>query len=280
MRVLILGGNGMLGHRLGPALAAHHDVRVTVRGETAESDRVVGGVDARDLDRLAEVVTAFRPEAVVNAIGIVKQRSEAQDPLRALEVNAIFPHRLARLCAAAGARLVHFSTDCVFSGTRGSYRESDPPDPPDTYGRTKLLGEVGPPHLTLRSSIIGLERGRRQGLVEWFLGSRGTVKGYRRALWSGLTTAEMGRLVDRLLVRHPDLAGVWHVASRPIDKFSLLSGLARELGRDDVNLEPVDEPACDRSLNGEAFTAATGYRAPAWDEMLSELAQEIRARRA
>jgi dTDP-4-dehydrorhamnose reductase len=214
----------------------------------------------------------------LNEVGIVKQRPEAEDPLPALEVNSVFPHRLARLCADTGARLVHFSTDCVFSGRKGDYRETDMPDPVDTYGRTKLLGEVGAPNLTLRTSIIGLELGRRQGLIEWLLASRGRVKGYRRVLYSGLTTLEMARLVDRLLAEHPDLAGLFHVASAPIDKFALLSRLARELGREDVELEPVDEPVCDRSLCADALANATGYRAPAWDEMLRELAREVRRR--
>lgn len=284
MRVLILGGDGMLGHLLCRELASAHEVRATFRRPPADDTLPDGagfsGVDVRHLDRLAEVFAAFRPEAVINAVGIVKQRKEAADVLQALEVNAVFPHRLARLCSAAGARLLHFSTDCVFSGAKGSYRETDSPDPPDTYGRTKLLGEVGAPHLTLRSSIVGLEQGRRQGLVEWFLASRGAVRGYRKAIYSGLTTLEMARLVGRLLERHGDLSGIWHVASAPIDKFSLLSRLARELGREDVRLEPVDEPLCDRSLCGDAFAAATGYRAPGWDEMLRELAEEIRRRRA
>lgn len=281
MRVLILGGNGMLGRRLTETLGERHDVRATVReaGGSA-SNRFVGGVDACDFARVAEVVGRFRPEAVLNAIGLVKQRPEGQDPLPALEVNAVFPHRLARLCAAEGIRLVHFSTDCVFSGARGSYRESDVPDAADIYGRTKQLGEVGAPHLTLRTSIIGLEPCRQQGLVEWFLARRGPTTGYRRAIFSGLTTTEVGRLVDRLLVGHRDLTGLWHVASAPIDKFTLLEGLARELGREDVRLEPVDEPACDRSLDGSAFVEATGYRPPTWGEMLRELAQEIRERRS
>jgi dTDP-4-dehydrorhamnose reductase len=295
VRVLILGGDGMLGHQVERELRTRHHVGVTLRRSdeitripgaspkagSAEGDapsgdeRVFSGVDVREIDRVAEVMAAFQPQAVVNAVGIVKQRPEAEDPLSALEVNAAFPHRLARLCADAGARLVHFSTDCVFSGRKGAYRETDSPDPVDTYGRTKLLGEVGPPHVTLRTSIVGLEKGRRQGLVEWFLASRGRVHGYRRALYSGLTTLEMARLVDRLLVAHPDLAGLFHVASAPIDKFTLLSRLASVLGRKDVQIEPVDEPVCDRSLCADAFMSATGYRPPGWDEMLRELAREV-----
>jgi len=280
MRVLILGGDGMLGRQLRRILAGRHEVQATVRRETSAEPGLRPGIDVRDFARLRDLVAELLPEAVVNAVGVVKQREEAADAEISIETNALFPHRLARLCSSVGARLVHFSTDCVFSGRAGGYRESDLADPPDLYGRSKLLGEVGAPHLTLRSSIIGLEEGRRQGLVEWFLASRGIVSGYRRAIYSGLTTAEMARLVDRLLVEHRELAGLFHVASEPIDKYSLLSRLARELDRDDIRIEPVDEPHCDRSLDGSAFAAATRYTAPSWDAMLRELAAEINERRS
>jgi dTDP-4-dehydrorhamnose reductase len=285
VRVLILGGDGMLGHQLRRELGRSHEVLATVRRSREAADvaalgeGVAFGIDVRDFDRVNGVVTRFRPDAVVNAVGIVKQRKEAEDPLASIETNALFPHRLARLCTVTGARVVHLSTDCVFSGRVGHYRESDRPDPEDLYGRSKLLGEVGKPHLTLRSSIIGLEMGRRQGLVEWFLASRGTIQGYRRVLYSGLTTLEMSRLVARLLDRHPDLEGLWHVASEPIDKYTLLVRLARALDRRDLAIEPVDEPVCDRSLCGDAFAEATGYRAPSWEAMLAELAAAVRERK-
>ena len=288
MRVLILGGDGMLGHQLLSSLSGEHDVRVTLRREKG-GDLSPGlfhlgnaffGVDVREQDPLLAVFGRFQPEAVVNAVGLVKQRREAKDPLSAIEINALFPHRLARLCARSGARLIHVSTDCVFSGRKGNYIEKDVPDPEDLYGRTKLLGELSEaPALTLRTSIIGLEIGRRQGLVEWFLASRGTVKGFRRALYSGLTTQEMSRVIARLLVLHPMLTGLFHVASRRIDKYALLSQLARLLGREDVRIEADDTFACDRSLCADVFRAAAGYVAPSWDEMLRELAAAIRQRK-
>ncbi len=288
MRVLILGGDGMLGSQLFRHLAPNHDVRVTLRQElpayealpiVAPPDRSFFGVDARDFSRVADVVKTFRPEAVVNAVGIVKQRSEAADALTNLEINAVFPHRLFLLCGSVGARLVHFSTDCVFSGRRGGYGESDLPDAEDLYGRTKLLGEVAEaPAVTLRSSIIGLEVRPGHGLVEWFLRSRGVIKGYRKAVFSGLTTLEMARLVELILTRRTDLFGLWHVAADPIDKYSLLTRLAQALGRRDVQIEPDDAFLCDRSLRGEALRAATGWRAPDWPRMVGELAEQIKAR--
>jgi dTDP-4-dehydrorhamnose reductase len=287
MRILILGGDGMLGHRLLGSLGDGHDVRVTLR-QPLDAYRqhglfsvqtAIDRVDVRDAVRLAEVIRSVAPNVVVNCIGIVKQRREAKAAIPSLEINSLLPHRLLELCAAAGSRLIHFSTDCVFSGRAGNYQERDEPDPLDLYGRTKLLGEVDEaPGLTLRTSIIGLELSRKAGLIEWFLAQRGTIRGFRRAIYTGLTTAEMGRLVRRLIDHHPDLHGVWHVASAPINKYDLLVELARKVPRSDVDIVADDTFVCDRSLRADRFLAATGYTPPGWDEMLTELARDIRCR--
>jgi dTDP-4-dehydrorhamnose reductase len=287
VKVLVLGGDGMLGHRLVRLLAPRHEVWATLHGPLAtytadglfDARNSVPGVDVTDFARLAALVAEIAPAAVVNCVGIVKQRHEAREPITSILVNALLPHRLHEICAANGARLVQISTDCVFSGRRGGYRETDLPDPVDLYGRTKLLGEVEEaPAVTIRSSMIGLELRRRTGLVEWFLAQHGQVRGFTRAIYSGLTTAEMARLIERLLTAHPDLHGTWHVAAEPIDKHALLTRLAALLGRRDVEVVPDDGFACDRSLDGSAFAAATGYRAPSWDAMLGELAAEIASR--
>jgi dTDP-4-dehydrorhamnose reductase len=289
MRILILGGDGMLGHELVRTLAPSHDVHVTLRQPVAtyqhlsavSSRNAVGGVDAGDWTHLSEVIERSAPAALINCIGIVKQRKDAKSPIPSLEINALLPHRLNELCDRIGARFLHFSTDCVFSGRRGAYTEADEPDPVDLYGRTKLLGEVSaPPGLTLRTSIIGLEeRAHTTGLIEWFLAQRGPIKGFRRAIYTGLTTAAMARLVARLLERHAGLHGLWHVASAPITKYDLLVDLAKALGRTDVEIAPDDDFVCDRSLRADAFLRATGYQAPAWDAMIAELAGQIRERR-
>ncbi len=280
MRVLILGGDGMLGHQLRTVLSPRHDVHATLRAAaTRDGGKVIGGVDVRETDRLETVLGQVRPEAVINAVGIVKQRPTAAEAIPSLEINSLFPHRLALLCRAAGARMIHVSTDCVFSGHGGGYRESDEPDPLDLYGRSKLLGEVTEPHcVTLRTSIIGLELRNHTGLVEWFLASSGTVKGFEKAIYSGLTTAELARVMDRILTRHPDLSGLWHVASEPISKYDLLRRLATALGRDDIEVVADDALVCDRSLEATRFNQAAGYAPPDWTDMIDELAGEVRAR--
>ena len=277
----------MLGHQLFKHLGADHDVRVTLRRDLDayreldlfKPDNAYAGNEAGDTEALLEATGDFHPEAVINAIGIVKQRDQAKVYLPSLEINALLPHRLALLCKVIGARLIHMSTDCVFSGRTGNYREQDPPDAEDLYGKTKFLGELHDEHcVTLRTSIIGLELSRKTGLIEWFLAQKGSIKGYRRAIYTGFTTAEMARMIERVLLEHKELHGVWHVASVPINKYELLSLLSDKLKRADIEIDPDDNFVCNRSLDGTRFTQATGYAAPSWDAMLVGLAQQIRQR--
>jgi len=287
VRILILGGDGMLGHQLFRHFKERHDVRVTLRlgREAYDVHRVFDpgtafcGIDARQTDVLWQVIADFRPEAVVNAVGIVKQRSEAKEVIPSLEINSLLPHRLALLCRTAGARLVHLSTDCVFSGRRGNYRESDQPDAEDLYGRTKLLGEVSEPHcITLRTSMIGPELSRKTGLLEWFLVQRGqTVKGFTKAIFSGFPTSELARIVEQVLVDAPTVYGVYHVAAAPISKYDLLS-LIRDRLRLPVTIERDSTFECDRSLDASRFHRDTGYAPPAWEAMIDDMVRHMTER--
>jgi dTDP-4-dehydrorhamnose reductase len=285
MRILILGGDGMLGHELVRQWRDRHQVGATLRQDlhAYSSFRLFDdldlycGIDVRSADRLIEVVADFRPQAVVNAVGVVKQRSTAKASIPSLEINALLPHRLAVICQAVGARLIHMSTDCVFSGSRGGYTEDDVSDAQDLYGRSKFLGEVHEHHsVTLRTSIVGTELSRKKSLIEWYLSQRGMIVGYKRAIYTGFTTLEMARIIERILLQHLDLFGLWHVASAPISKYELLSILNEHLGRRDVEIVPDEEFVCDRSLSGERFSKRIGYVAPDWHEMLRELAQYIK----
>lgn len=285
MRILVLGGDGMLGHRLLEQLRHDHDVRATLRQDAAAyahyglfpAESTWFGIDVRSLERLTEVFADVRPEAVINAVGIVRHGASAQDAIPSLEINSLLPHRLSVLCRAVGARLVHISTDCAFSGRRGMYRDDDPSDATDLYGRSKYLGEVGDPGcITLRTSMIGLELSRRAGLLEWFLAQRGSIRGFRRAVFSGFTTAELSRLIETLLVEHPGASGVYHASAEPINKYDLLVAIRDRLGRD-VEIVPDDSFHCDRSLDSSRFRAEFGYTPPSWDAMLDELAAAIRS---
>ena len=280
MNILVLGGNGMLGHRLALTLQEQgHQVLATERSSVAFRRLTVPtcfGVQAT-VASLEPVIRDCEPDVVVNCIGVVKQRLAIHDT-QTIAINALWPHQLYELCRHARARLIHISTDCVFSGLKGYYNETDIPDPVDLYGRSKLLGEVfGKDCLTLRTSIIGLELSRSTGLIEWFLSREGTVRGFTQAIYSGLTTSELSRLIAQVIVEHQGLCGVWHVASAPIDKYSLLVDLSRKLSAG-VIIHPDDSVVCDRSLSAEAFQTKTGYEPPDWDTMLTELAGLIQAR--
>ncbi|MBT3840818.1 MAG: SDR family oxidoreductase [Verrucomicrobia bacterium] len=283
MRLLILGGSGMLGHQLWRGLHAQHDTWVTLRRPVADFEvhnlfdeaKAIQFDDITDDTALERALGQAKPEAVINCVGLIKQRDEASDEALTLRVNAEFPHRLAKRCGEAGARLIHFSTDCIFAGTKGNYTESDPSDAADLYGQSKHQGEVADAHsVTLRTSVIGHELATNLALLDWFLSQRGqAIRGFTKAIYSGFTTLEMARIVDRILTQHTDLSGVWHVASEPISKFGLLELCREKLGWEGV-IEPNDEFVCDRSLNADRFNAATGYTPPSWEAMIGELAQQ------
>lgn len=278
--VLVLGAAGMLGNAMlrlfadSPEYEAWGSVRSTgsMRLLPAKlKDRVIAGVDVENFDSLASLLATVRPGVLINCIGLVKQLSEADDPLQAIPINALLPHRLARLCQLVGARLVHVSTDCVFDGRKGMYREEDPADAQDLYGRSKHLGEVDYPNaVTLRTSIIGHELASSHGLVGWFLAQEGPVRGFTRAVFSGLPTVELARVIrDRVLPR-PDLHGLYHVSAEPIAKYELLKLVAAAYGRNN-SIAPDDRLVIDRSLDSTRFRQLTGYTPPAWPQLVQSM---------
>jgi dTDP-4-dehydrorhamnose reductase len=285
MRILILGGDGMLGHALFRHLAPRHDVRVTLRQKLQSyvayglfgQSNAYCNVDVRDTERLIETVADFEPASIINCVGIVKQREEAKASLPSIEINSLLPHRLALIAHTARCRLILMSTDCVFSGRVGKYTEDDVADAEDLYGRSKLLGEVVEPGcITLRTSIIGPELSRKVGLLEWFFAQRGQkISGFRRAIYSGFTTQEMSRVIEKILVEHPDESGLFHVSSEPISKYDLLMKVnaALKLG---TTIEANDEFVCDRSLDSSRFREKFQYQPPSWDEMIAELENDLK----
>jgi len=280
-RVLILGVTGMLGHTLMGELSRDEslDVRGTARStKTLEKifpkellARVTTTTDATDMKFIGELLDRIQPDIVVNCIGVIKQDPSLNDATNTMALNAQFPHVLAGVCAERGIRLIHVSTDCVFSGKKGRYVESDNPDPVDLYGRSKLLGEVSrAPALTLRTSFIGHELGTNRSLVDWFLTQSGIVKGFTKAIYSGLTATEFSHMLASVVFPREDLSGLYHVASKPISKYDLLSAIADAYGWSG-KLVPTSDFECDRSLLAESFFSATGYRPPEWPEMIKEM---------
>ncbi len=279
-RVLVLGATGMLGNAVlrsfadSPGFDAMGSARSAAGVGLLREDlraRVHGGVDVENPDALARLLDSTRPQVVINCVGLVKQLAEADDPLAALPLNSLLPHRLARLCSLAGSRLVQISTDCVFSGRKGLYTEADAPDALDLYGRSKLLGEVDCANaVTLRTSIIGHELASAHSLVGWFLAQSGSVRGYRRAVFSGVPTVELARIIRDHVLPLPALRGLYHVSADPIDKLSLLQLVARQYGRA-TQLVADDTVVIDRSLDSQRFRAATGYAPPPWPELVGRM---------
>ena len=267
----------MLGNAVIRVLSEKADWQVhgTIRSEGAKrhfrpdiAGRLLTGVDVEQQDSLLQAFTRVRPDVVVNCVGLIKQLADAEDPLQAIPINALLPHRLGRMCELAGARLVHMSTDCVFAGDRGNYRESDQSDAGDLYGRSKFLGEVAYPHtVTLRTSIIGHELQSAHGLVGWFLSQQGRCNGYTKAIFSGLPTVVLAQIIRDVVIPRADLSGVYHVAAQPISKYELLKLIADVYGKK-IEIVPSDRLMIDRSLNAERFREATGYTAPGWPELV------------
>jgi len=281
MRILILGVTGMLGNALHQVLSAdgRHEIWATLRDPSARRffprafhERLLPGVDVGDHDAMVSVLNRVRPDVVINAVGVVKQLAAANDPLVVLPINAILPHRLAGLCELAGSRLVLISTDCVFSGRKGNYTESDASDAEDLYGASKYLGEVRDRKhvITLRTSGIGHELHSRHGLLEWFLGEAGPVRGYGGAIYTGLPWVELARVIADYVLPAPSLHGLYHVSSDPIAKLDLLRLIGRVYGRS-TEIIPDDRVKIDRSLDSSRFRGQTGYVPPAWPDLVAAM---------
>jgi dTDP-4-dehydrorhamnose reductase len=280
MNILVLGASGMIGSAMFRVLSSNIAWHVwgTSRATGCQEffpqalrDKLMTGVDVERQDAIVRTFARVRPDVVVNCIGLTKHHMEVSNTQLALKLNAMLPHSLADLCAAAGARLIHVSTDCVFVGSKGKYLEDDAPDAVDVYGKTKHLGEVNYPHaITLRTSTIGHELHSSYGLLEWFLTQQGSCKGYSRAIFSGLTNTEFARVVRDLVIPRVGLKGLYHVGAGAIAKHELLQLIAAAYGKE-IDIVRDVEFVIDRSLNSQRFCQATGYTPPAWPELIQSM---------
>jgi dTDP-4-dehydrorhamnose reductase len=276
MRILVLGASGMIGNAVIRVLAEKVDWEVfgTVRSESFRhfflphiAERLVADIDVNHYDSLVNIMGRIRPDVIVNCVGLTKHKAGGNEPLAAIPLNSLLPHRLAGLCAITGARLIHVSTDCVFSGEKGNYTEIDPPDATDIYGKSKSLGDVLYPHtITLRTSTIGHELQSAHGLLDWFLSQR-QCKGFSRAIFSGLPTVVFAQIIRDVVIPRSDLFGLYHVAGRAIAKYDLLRLVAEVYGKP-IEIVRDDQFIIDRSLNADQFKRATGYVAPDWPELI------------
>ena len=284
MRILILGGTGMLGHQLWEYFSARFpDTYTTIRqsrnsyetGELFNSSRVIDSVDVSDFLELTGVMKCVKPDLILNCIGVTKRRGEASEAIHAITLNALFPHKLVKWGKNNSAKVINFSTDCVFDGEHGNYTEESPTNAIDLYGKTKALGEIqGKNALTLRSSFIGTELDTGTELLEWFLSQTGTVQGFKNAIYSGFTTLELSRIIENIVVHHPGANGIYNISSDPISKFDLLM-LIRDKMRLEVDVIPDETFRCNRSLDSTKFRKEFNYTPPTWKAMIEELSKHI-----
>lgn len=278
MRVLVIGATGMIGHSVFREFDNDPDFEAWGTSRQASDSRNCFGrnpnrwlseVAIMDRDCMARTIERVRPDVVVNAVGVVKQLDAAKDPLTALPVNALLPHRLALSCKMVGARLVHISTDCVFLGDKGNYDEQDRPDADDLYGRSKALGEIADQEhvITLRTSTVGHEIGTSHGLLEWFLRQGEVANGYTKAIFSGLPTVEFAKVIKDVVCPLEGLHGLYNVAGDPISKYDFLTLVAKVYGKQ-VSIRAVEDPAIDRTLDSSRFREATGYQPAQWPELV------------
>ena len=282
-KILIFGANGMLGHKLVQQLGGQFDVFGTIRGtfDTVEEygifdkTKIIESVSSQDIASIEAAIQAAQPDVVINAIGIIKQVPSAKDVITTLEINSIFPHRLAEFGEKYGFRLFTISTDCVFDGVKGFYNEVDTPNATDLYGKSKNLGEItGPNCLTIRSSIIGRELESSHSLIEWFLTNRGKcIKGFTNAIYSGFPTIVFADIICSLIIDHKELSGLHHIAAEPINKFDLLT-LVNKYYNADIRLDRDDDFKIDRSLDGRRFAKLTGFEPQRWEEMIKRMAAD------
>lgn len=280
MDVLVLGASGMLGRTMLRVMCENQDWHVsgTIRGEKAISqfpdyltNNIITGVDIANANSLEKIIIKQQPDIVINCIGVTKNINESNNPLVVIPANSVLPHRLAKTCAEINSRVIHISTDCVFAGDKGNYKEGDNADAKDLYGLSKYLGELRSPNaITLRTSIIGHEALTKNGLLEWFLSQQGNCKGYARAIFSGLPTVTLAEIIRDHVIPNKDLSGLYHISGPAISKYDLLKIIAKEYNKD-IDIERDETLKLDRSLNVDKFRAATGYVAPDWPSLIKSM---------
>lgn len=280
MKVFIIGANGMIGSAIFHVMSLKSDLDIfgSIRNNEfkkrfnfSQSNKFISGLDVDNYDILVDTLDYLRPDVVINCAGITKHKYNILNPLVTIPINSLMPHKLAKLCNLIGAKLIHISTDCVFSGNKGNYTEVDTPDAFDLYGKSKELGEVTYPNtLTLRTSTIGHEYNTSHGLLEWFLSQKLECKGFKKAIFSGLPTVIFAEIIRDVILPRYDLQGLYHISAEPINKYDLLE-LIKDVYKKDINIIPDSKLSIDRSLNSDRFFKETQYQSPNWSSLVKTM---------
>ena len=227
--------------------------------------------DIIKLKNLIKVFKQVKPKVVINCISLQKQLLKKQDPLIMIPTYSVLPHQLSKLCKKFRARLIQISTDGVFSGKKGKYRENDLKDSDNIYGISKHLGELTEEHtMTIRTSIIGHEINSKNGLVEWFLSQKNRCECFSNAIFSGFPTNVLAEIIRDFIIPNNKLQGVYHIASKPISKCELLTLISKEYNIN-IKLKKNNKIKINRSLNSDRFKAVTGYVSPKWKDLIKSM---------
>jgi len=282
LKVLVLGSAGLIGSAFLRILSEKSslDVYGTVRSDLSLQhfkdiplSKIFTEIDTEDDSNMLDIFGTIHPDVVINCIGLTKHKEDGNHPIKAIKLNALFPHRLAQLSSLFGAKLIHVSTDCVFSGKKGLYSENDQPDADDIYGKSKALGEVlYGDTLTIRTSTIGHELNTNSGLLNWFLSQKDKCKGFKNAIFSGLPTVVLAQVIRDYILNDNSLKGLYHIAASPINKHDLLKLIAEVYGKK-IDIELDEDFVIDRSLDATKFNLATGFKVPEWPELIQTMYQ-------
>ena len=283
-KIFVLGATGMLGHKMCQVLSGADEFYVYggLRGRAEavkalpffQDTDLVGGLDVNDWGRAKDSIANLKPDVIVNCVGLTTRKIDPAASAQVVELNALLPHRLAHLATDLGARMIHFSTDCVFQGGAGPYAVDHPKDAQDLYGMSKALGEVDAPGcLTIRSSIVGREIRGFTEFFEWIFSQKGQgVSGFTKALYNGLTTKFMAELVRDLILQSPDIRGILQIGSQPASKAQLIQQVSDifDLG---ITVNSVDQGK-DKTLQTQVAQQDIGFQPPTWAELISDLKRE------
>jgi dTDP-4-dehydrorhamnose reductase len=280
IKILILGSTGLLGSTLLKYFSKKNNFKcygaIRKKSDAVKLKYIKGiklyKVDYKKKYSIIKVFNQINPNIIINCIGITKQLVHKNKISEIIWVNSFLPHFLAQIVSSQKKiRLIHFSTDCVFSGTKGNYKETDLPDAQDIYGRSKLLGEISYSNtLTLRTSIIGHELQTKYSLLNWFLDQNKFVEGYKNAFFSGLTTLEIAKVLDRFIIPNNKLEGLYHFSGKKISKYNLLN-LIKKIYKKDIKININRNIKINRSLNSNSLKIITGYKPKSWNKIIKEM---------
>ena len=282
MKLLILGSNGLIGNTLTKYFLSKNNYEITgvVRNDSKINlfsrnykQNFVTISNLLNFNAIERTIEKIQPNLVINCIGLTNKVKYKDFNLveSYIKINSLFPHKLYEICNKYEIRLIHLSSDCVFSGKKGFYDENDLPDPNDIYGRSKLLGEIDNKNsITIRKSVIGHELGTEKGLLEWFLSQQEVVKGFKNAIFSGITVLELANLIENFIIPNKNLHGLLHVSGNSISKYDLLKIIA-EVYNKSINICPDQSIKIDRSLNSAKFNKLTGYKIKPWPILIKSM---------